>query len=350
MNLFKNYKTLKNLNTFKLDVKARSIQYVYSLQELILSWQYAQKYNLPVLLLGMGSNVLFINNFNGMVIINKIKKLKITESIHEWFIHVGAGNNWHQLIIKLMEKGIYGLENMAFIPGTVGAAPIQNISAYGMEFKDVCNYVDVINLINLKQYRLNKSNCKFGYRNSIFQNTYYKNYAIIAVGLKLLKTWQPRLTHTDLLCLKKHSITSQNILNIIYKIRYKKIPNPKYIGNAGSFFKNAILSKKKANLIKQQYPTCPIYPNSHNTVKISSAWLITQCNLKGYQIGGAAVDATQALILINKNHATGNDIIKLAYFVHKTVLDKFNIYLEPEVNIIDINGKINLRNNFYEPN
>lgn len=336
-----NHNKLKNYNTFNLNVKAKIIYLAFSIKELLTLWKEAKVKGWPVLLLGGGSNILFIDDFDGVVILNRITALKITESFQEWFIHVGSGNNWHQLVEELIKNGIYGLENMALILGSVGAAPIQNIGAYGMEFKDVCHYVDIINLRNGKQYRLDVAECQFGYRDSVLKHKYREDFAVISVGLKLKKLWKPILSYSGLTSLTKKTVTPENIFNAVCKIRKSKLPNPIFFGNAGSFFKNPVISNIDVNKIKNNYPQCPKYPQPDGTVKISGGWLIDQCDLKGYQCGGAAVHMDQALVLINKNNATGKDIVKLARYIHKKVIEKFAIILEPEVRFIGKYGEIN---------
>ncbi|MFV9998427.1 MAG: UDP-N-acetylmuramate dehydrogenase [Arsenophonus endosymbiont of Dermacentor nuttalli] len=336
-----NHSELKNYNTFSLDAKAKAIYSASSIEELLTLWKDAQVKGWPVLLLGGGSNVLFINDFDGVVILNRITALEITESSQEWFIHVGAGNNWHQLVKQLIKNGIYGLENMALIPGSVGAAPIQNIGAYDMEFKYVCHYVDIVDLTNGKQYRLNTAECQFGYRDSVFKHKYRENFAVVSVGLKLNKLWKPILTYAGLTSLAAQTVTAENIFNAVCKIRQSKLPDPLLVGNAGSFFKNPVISSIAANDIKTRYPQCPEYPQPDDAVKLATGWLIDQCNLKGYQCGGAAVHMDQALVLINKNNATGKDIVDLASYIRKKVLEKFGITLEPEVRFIGKYGEVN---------
>ncbi|MFP3014493.1 MAG: UDP-N-acetylmuramate dehydrogenase [Arsenophonus sp.] len=336
-----NFGELKKYNTFGLNAKAKAIYSASSKEELLALWRDAQVKSCPVLLLGNGSNVLFIDDFDGIVILNLIRALEITESSSEWFIHVGAGNNWHQLVEELIKNEIYGLENMALIPGSVGAAPIQNIGAYGMEFKDVCHYIDILNLNNGKQNRLNVSECQFGYRDSIFKHKYNKNFAVVSVGLKLNKLWKPILSYAGLAFLTDQILTAKNIFNTVCKIRKSKLPDPILLGNTGSFFKNPLISSIDANKIKISYPQCPGYPQLDGKVKIAAGWLIDQCNLKGYQCGGAAVHMDQALVLINKNNATGKDIVNLGRYVSKQVMKKFSITLEPEVCFIGKYGEIN---------
>ncbi|UBX28978.1 UDP-N-acetylmuramate dehydrogenase [Arsenophonus apicola] len=336
-----NHGKLKNYNTFGLDAKAKAIYSATSVEELLMLWKNARLKEWPVLLLGGGSNILFINDFDGLVILNQITSLMITESSHEWFIHVGAGNNWHQLVKELIKNGIYGLENMALIPGSVGAAPIQNIGAYGIEFKDVCHYVDIVDLNNGKQYRLDTAECQFGYRDSIFKHKYRDNFAIVSVGLKLNKRWKPILTYAGLTSLAAQTVTAETIFDAVCKIRQSKLPDPFLVGNAGSFFKNPVISSTAANEIKARYRQCPEYPQTDGTVKLAAGWLIDQCDLKGFQCGGAAVHSDQALVLINKNNATGKDIVDLARYIQKKVIEKFAITLEPEVRFIGKYGEVN---------
>ncbi|WP_063654778.1 UDP-N-acetylmuramate dehydrogenase [Candidatus Arsenophonus triatominarum] len=336
-----NHNELKKYNTFSLDAKAKAIYSATSVEELLMLWKNARLKGWPILLLGGGSNVLFISDFDGLVILNRITALEIIESPKEWFIHVGAGNNWHQLVETLIKNGIYGLENMALIPGSVGAAPIQNIGAYGMEFKDACHYVDIVYLNNGQQYRLDAAECQFGYRDSIFKHIYRENFAIVAVGLKLNKLWQPRLTYAGLTSLAAQTVTAETIFDAVCKIRQSKLPDPFFVGNAGSFFKNPVISSMVANEIKAHYPRCSEYPQIDGTVKLAAGWLIDQCDLKGYQCGGAAVHKEQALILINKNNATGEDIVDLARYIRKKVIEKFAITLEPEVRFIGKYGEVN---------
>ncbi|MFS1539072.1 MAG: UDP-N-acetylmuramate dehydrogenase [Candidatus Phlomobacter fragariae] len=336
-----NHSELKNYNTFRLDAKAKAIYSASSIEELLMLWKEAQVKGLPVLLLGGGSNVLFIDDFDGVVILNRITALEMTESSQEWSIHVGAGNHWHQLVEELIKNGIYGLENMALIPGSVGAAPIQNIGAYGMEFKDVCHYVDIANLNNGKQYRLNAAECQFGYRDSIFKHKYRENFAVVSVGLKFNKLWKPILSYAGLTSLTAQTVTAEDIFDAVCEMRQSKLPDPILIGNAGSFFKNPVISSMAANEIKTRYPQCPEYPQLDGTVKLAAGWLIDQCDLKDYQCGGAAVHMDQTLVLINKNNATGKDIVNLARYIHKKVIKKFAITLEPEVRFIGKYGEVN---------
>ncbi|QJC31892.1 UDP-N-acetylmuramate dehydrogenase [Enterobacteriaceae endosymbiont of Donacia versicolorea] len=334
---------LNNFNTFNIKNYAIKIIIVNNLKKLCKIWQKYKKKNLPCLILGKGSNVLFLNDFYGIVIINKIKGIYISELPKYWNLHINSGENWHELVKYTIENKIYGLENLALIPGSVGSAPIQNIGAYGASIKDFCQYVDIINPINKKIYRINKKECKFQYRDSIFKyDIYKKNYVIISIGLLLSKKWIPNLNYKDLKKLKKNNTNPnpQKIFNYICNIRKKKIPNPKIYGNAGSFFKNPFISLKLGLKLLKIYPQIPISIEK-SKLKLSAGWLIDQCKFKGYIRKGVMVHSKQSLIILNKsNNATGMDILKLAIKIYNAVGIKFNIWLEPEVKIINSYGEV----------
>ncbi|WP_041063589.1 UDP-N-acetylmuramate dehydrogenase [Candidatus Tachikawaea gelatinosa] len=335
------YQSLKYFNTFKLKVYAKSIVFAKSCKKLQKYWDYSQENNLPFLVLGQGSNVFFLENFLGLIVINKIWMLNIKEEYKYWRLHVGAGINWHNLVKFTIYKKIPGLENLAMIPGVIGAAPIQNIGAYGVDFNSICEYVDILNFNNHKKTRLYREECKFGYRNSIFKNEYHKNYAIISVGIKLYKNWQPKLNHYALTHMNKY-VQPIKIFNTICSIRKKKLPDLSTYGNAGSFFKNPLIKNDNnfKNLLKK-YPKISYVFYKNKQIKISGAWLIDQCNLSSYMIGGAKIYHKQPLILINKKNASPKNILDLSRYVYKTVGNKFNIWLEPEVHFIDRKGEFN---------
>ncbi|MBI6550727.1 UDP-N-acetylmuramate dehydrogenase [Xenorhabdus lircayensis] len=330
---------LKAFNTFSISARAEHIGIATSIESLLSLWQEAMRKDHPILLLGGGSNILLTENFNGTVILNRILGIDIKESDTAWHIHVGAGENWHELITHLLKQQIHGLENLALIPGNVGSAPIQNIGAYGIEFKHVCEYVDFVELKTGNSIRLMTNECQFAYRDSIFKHQYKDGYAITAVGLRLNKEWEPTLTYGGLAQFSREDVTPEQIFNTVCEMRQSKLPDPAVMANAGSFFKNPIVSTELAQKIQSEYPDCPQYHNEHS-VKIAAGWLIDQCHLKGYSIGDAAVHTKQALVLINKGNATGQDIVTLAAYVHNKVAEKFNIFLEPEVRFIGSEGEI----------
>ncbi|MEQ4925522.1 UDP-N-acetylmuramate dehydrogenase [Proteus hauseri] len=333
--------SLQAFNTFGLRAKAHQIETANNKDELCAYWQSAQDQKLPTLILGGGSNVLFTEDFNGVVIRNCISGIEITEDYQQWHIHVGAGENWHALIEFLLEKNIYGLENLALIPGNAGSAPIQNIGAYGKELKDVCAYVDIVELSTGHISRLTNEECEFGYRDSIFKHYYQQGFSIIGVGLTLNKKWEPILTYGDLVKLSPETVTPKDVFESVCHMRKSKLPDPLITGNAGSFFKNPIIDINSAQQLKSEFPFCPQYVQS-NGVKLAAGWLIDQCGLKGFQLGGASVHTKQALVLINTTGtASGEDIVKLAAYIRQKVSERFGVQLEPEVRFIGTSGEIN---------
>ncbi|MBX4181216.1 UDP-N-acetylmuramate dehydrogenase [Sodalis sp. CWE] len=333
--------TLKFLNSFAIDVCAQCIVAANTKIELFKFWQKAKEYSMPVIVLGSGSNVLFLENYDGTVLLNRITGITIEERSNAWYLHVGAGEIWHNLVNICLKKRIPGLENLALIPGRVGSAPIQNIGAYGVELQRFCNYVDVLQLTTGKTFRLSVDECQFDYRDSIFKHSLREEYAIISIGLQLSKFWEPVLTHSDLSHLKKQKITQKTVYDIVCMLRRKKLPDPTFYGNAGSFFKNPTINISNAATLLNCYPDTPYYPQlDKGKVKLSAGWLIDACGLKGYQLGGAAIHKRQALILININCATGKDVAKLAHHVRQKVAEKFSVCLEPEVRFIGARGEI----------
>ncbi|OCQ53005.1 UDP-N-acetylenolpyruvoylglucosamine reductase [Photorhabdus australis subsp. thailandensis] len=333
--------SLKKFNAFGLSAHAKHLDIAESPESLLALWQEAKKQKQPVLLLGGGSNILFTEDFEGTVILNRIMGIQCQETDNLWRLHVGAGENWHDLVCYSLQNRIYGLENLALIPGCAGAAPIQNIGAYGIEFRDICEYVDVLNLENGERMRLSADECQFGYRDSVFKHKYKENHSITSVGLLLKKNWQPILNYGALTKLSKGSITPHQIFSLVCAIRTSKLPDPAIAGNAGSFFKNPIVSAEVAATIKENYPDSPqYYSHTDGAFKLAAGWLIEQCNLKGYRIGGAAVHLKQALVLINQENATGKDVIALAAYIRQQVIRKFGVLLEPEVRFIGAKGEI----------
>lgn len=234
-----------------------------------------------------------------------------------------------------------GLENLALIPGCVGSSPIQNIGAYGVELQRVCEYVDCVELSTGKHLRVNAAECRFGYRDSIFKHEYQDRFAIVAVGLRLPKQWQPVLTYGDLTRLDPTTVTPQQVFDSVCHMRTTKLPDPKVNGNAGSFFKNPVVTGNIAQELLAKFPTAPHYPQADGSVKLAAGWLIDQCQLKGMRIGGAAVHQQQALVLINADNATSQDVVQLAHHVRQKVGEKFNVWLEPEVRFIGPQGEMN---------
>ncbi|GKX53310.1 UDP-N-acetylmuramate dehydrogenase [Budvicia aquatica] len=333
--------SIQALHTFGLPVRAERVIFAESPQQLVDAWQQAEKGEHPVLLLGEGSNMLFLEDFSGWIILNRIKGINVRESDDAWHLHIGAGENWHELVRYTLEHNFSGLENLALIPGCVGSSPIQNIGAYGVELKDVCEYVDVLDLASGDISRIAAADCQFGYRDSVFKHQFRDGYAIVAVGLVLDKVWKPVLSYGDLRQFDSATVTPKQVFDSVCAMRSSKLPDPKITGNAGSFFKNPIVSAQVAAQILAEYPNAPHYPQPDGQEKLAAGWLIDMCQLKGYRIGGAAVHQQQALVLINLDHATSLDVTALAGYVRQQVAERFNVWLEPEVRFIGPSGERN---------
>lgn len=333
--------SLKPWNTFGIDRSAKEIIRVETEKQLLTAWQTAIAGHYPPLILGEGSNILFLKDYSGVVIINRIMGIEVSETPDAWHLHVGAGENWHQLVRFALDNGMPGLENLALIPGCAGSSPIQNIGAYGIELQRVCQYVDCIELTTGQKQRLSAAECRFGYRDSIFKHEYQDRYAIVAVGLTLAKEWQPVLSYGDLTRLDPQTVTPRQVFDAVCHMRMTKLPDPKVNGNAGSFFKNPVISAEKAQELLATYPNIPHYPQPDGNMKLAAGWLIDQCQLKGKVIGGAAVHNQQALVLINYSQASSEDVVNLARYVRQQVGEKFNIWLQPEVRFIGEMGEVN---------
>lgn len=332
--------SLQPFNTFGIQAQAENLVHARSTEQLVSAWRDASAAGKPVLLLGEGSNVLFLEDFSGTVVLNRITGVDIREGEEAWHIHAGAGENWHRLVEHTLERGIAGLENLALIPGCVGSAPVQNIGAYGVEIKQVCEYVDCVELATGKVQRLTAQACRFGYRDSIFKHEYQDRYAIVAVGLRLPKVWTPVLTYGDLTNLEPATVTPRQVFDAVCHMRRAKLPDPAINGNAGSFFKNPVLSAPQAAELLQHFADAPHYPQPDGSVKLAAGWLIDNCELKGFCLGGAAVHRQQALVLINQGGATSQDVVALAHLVRQRVGEKFNVWLEPEVRFIGTQGEV----------
>ncbi|OCG12932.1 MULTISPECIES: UDP-N-acetylmuramate dehydrogenase [unclassified Gilliamella] len=324
-------------NTFGLTVFAQQVVTITTVEQLQQVWQ-DNTQNSPIIIIGEGSNTLFTCDFDGIVIVNRIKGITITETEQAWYLKVGAGEIWHDLVSTTIAQDISGLENLALIPGCVGSAPIQNIGAYGVEFQNVADYVELLELATGKIITVTDG--QYGYRESIFKKAYLQGYAVINVGIKLPKQWQPVLTYGELRNFDPKNVTPKMVFDKVCEIRRSKLPDPKVLGNGGSFFKNPVVDKIEADKLLEIYPNMPIYPQANHQIKLAAGWLIDQCGLKGYQIGGAAVHQQQALVLVNKNQATAQDIVELARYIKKCVLQKFLVSLSPEIRFIGNSGEI----------
>ena len=335
MNFKFNY-SLLNHNSFSIDVKAKKFIEVKSTEELKEVLSISGDEN--KLIIGEGSNILFTKNFEGLVIHLNVGGIVINKIDNDYrIVTAGAGENWHDLVIYCLKNGLGGIENLSLIPGSVGAAPIQNIGAYGVELKDVFVSCEVLDkrTMELENYMLD--DCSFGYRDSIFK----KNKNLIITSLKLKLKIKNHNIISDYVDIKKELIrlnidkpTINDISNAVCKIRKAKLPDPKIIGNAGSFFKNPIINSEKLDRLKKKYKDVPAFKLKENKYKIPAAWLIETAGFKGKNYGNFGVHQNQPLVLVNYGNAKGNDIYKLSISISKIIVKIFDIKLEAEVNII----------------
>lgn len=331
--------SLKKLNTFAIDVLAKYLALVDTTEELQSLLLQPQWRKTTKLILGGGSNILFTDNFNGLVIkINILGKKVVTEDEEFVWLQVGAGENWHHLVMFCIAQGYAGIENLSLIPGNIGAAPIQNIGAYGVELQQVFDSLTAVNLNTGKIKTFTTEECCFGYRDSVFKNTLKDKYAITSVTLKLNKTPQFDIEYgaiqTTLMDMGIKELSIEAISKAVIKIRQEKLPDPMQIGNAGSFFKNPEVDKQTLGRIQSSYPSLPYFMTDINLYKIPAGWLIEQCGFKGIRHGDIGVYDKQALVIVNYGDGTGHAILALAKEICSSVYDKFGIELVNEVNII----------------
>ena len=329
--------SLKPYNTFGIDANALYLcdcQTEKDLTEILNDPAYKQ---VNKLVLGGGSNVLFTKDFNGLIILNSIKgKEIIDENDNTIILRVGAGEDWDELVEYTVKNDWAGLENLSYIPGSVGASPIQNIGAYGEEVKNTINEVETIDLQTLKKINYKNEDCQFGYRNSIFKHELKGKAIITHVTFKLNKQHIFNLNYGALneTVSQKGEITLENIRDSIIEIRKSKLPEPEELGSAGSFFKNPIIEADQYKQLQQNFPNIPAYQLSENEFKVPAGWLIDQLGWKGYCEGDAGVHKKQALVLVNYGNATGNQIYSLSQKIIQSVKEAYGIELEYEVNVI----------------
>lgn len=340
---------LEKFNTFGIKAQARFFVEIESEEDLLNLFDLPEFKNNLKLFLGGGSNVLFTKDFEGIVILNKLKGIEILEEDDgSVLIKSFGGEVWDDLVSFTCEKGYWGIENLAFVPGTVGGAPMQNIGAYGAELKDTLEYLEAYDIETGEKKVFTNTECEFGYRDSVFKNKFKGKYFISAIVLTLSKIEKKNIEYRVLKdFLIENNIspdTSKIVSECVTKIRQSKLPDPKVLGNAGSFFKNTFVAKEKLESLLQVYPDMPYFiepiPDAgfNNTkeekIKIPSAWLIEQCGFKGKKVGNVGMHTKQALVLVNYGGATGEEIYSFAKQVIGGVFDKFGIKLNPEVNLI----------------
>lgn len=335
--LFQENYNLQNKNTFGLRVFAKYFCEVFSITELkeVLDQFKDEKY----LVLGSGSNILFTKNFDGCVLQFSKKGInKIEEDKDFVLLEVFAGELWDDFVSYCVENNFYGVENLSLIPGTVGASPIQNIGAYGQELKDTFFALNGVYLNDLNERTFFKSGCNFDYRTSIFKNELKNRFLITSVVFRLKKSHQLNTHYSsieqELNNMGKNDPTLAEIRNIVKKIRQEKLPDPKLLGNSGSFFKNPEIETVYFEKLKESFPLLKGFLASETTIKIPAGWLIEQCGWKGKRTGNVGVHENQALVLVNYGGAKGNEILQLAQIIKDDVYQRFEIQLEEEVNII----------------
>ncbi|RDX35262.1 UDP-N-acetylmuramate dehydrogenase [Kangiella sp. HD9-110m-PIT-SAG06] len=293
--------------------------------------------------LGGGSNLLLLGHVPLTFLKADITGISYEESGDDVLVTAGAGVNWHELVLDSLQKGYSGLENLSLIPGNVGAAPIQNIGAYGVELEQLFVSLNAVDLYSGEVLVFKQKDCQFGYRDSIFKHEHRGRYMITEVTLRLNKKPQLVLTYGPLKALAESAVglSAKDVSDEVIKIRQSKLPDPMALGNAGSFFKNPVVNNDDYQALKESYPELVGYPIGSSEVKLAAGWLIDQCGLKGYRQGDAGVHQQQALVLVNHGQASGDDILSLAAHVRDIVMQKFGVKLEPEVWII---GKQDLFN------
>ncbi len=329
---------LDSLLTMRLPVRAKQFIEITNREDLKLFLR--KNANEPLYILGGGSNVVFLNDFNGTILhINSLGKEILKEDDNHVWIRAEAGENWHELVLWTLSNNFGGLENLSLIPGKVGASPMQNIGAYGVEIKDVLEEVEAIEIATGEIQKFSKDDCNLGYRESIFKNELKDQFIITAVTYKLTK--RNHILHTEygaiqtkLEELNVKNPTIQDVSAAVIAIRENKLPDPRKIPNCGSFFKNPVLLNEEYNFLKEDYPNLPNYPVNEQQVKIPAAWLIEKAGWKGYRNQHVGVHDKQALVLINYNHGTGKEIYDLSQEIIQDIFNTFGILLQREVNII----------------
>ncbi len=329
--------SLKPYNTFGIDAKARHFASFSNTEE--LNELLTRNNSSETLLLGGGSNILLTNDYEGLVLKNEIKGIKkINEDDDFVYIQSGAGENWHQFVLQCIESNWAGVENLSLIPGCVGASPMQNIGAYGVEIKDVFYELKAFHRKEKTNYTFTLNDCDFGYRESVFKRKYKDEFVITSVTFRLRKKPIFNISYGAIEQeLEKMGVTELSIKAIsdaVIAIRSSKLPDPKEIGNAGSFFKNPEISNSDFIRLQTQFPTIVGYSLANGNTKLAAGWLIEQCGWKGYRNGDAGCHAKQALVLVNYGNASGSEIYDLSEEILQSVKIKFGVVLEREVNIV----------------
>lgn len=333
--------SLRPYTTFGIEAQANYFADLTSEADFDTLRQLNELTNLPKLILGGGSNLLLTQSFNGLVLKLSLGGIDVVrQDERHVYVRAGGGVVWHDLVMYCVANNYAGMENLSLIPGTVGAAPMQNIGAYGVEIEQLFDHLEAVHLETGERQRFDHADCQFGYRESVFKHALKGQYIITSVTFRLDK--EPTF-HTSYgaisetlaeMGISDDKLTIRAISDAVIRIRRSKLPNPDEIGNAGSFFKNPEIDQAQFETLKATYPTMPGYPITSGRVKVPAGWLIEQAGWKGYRVGDAGVHTKQALVLVNYGHATGQQILDLARQVRASVQDKFGIEINPEVNII----------------
>lgn len=328
--------SLKAYNTFGIEAKAKQFVSAHSIAEL----NEVLLLNQDIFVLGGGSNMLLTQNINKLVVHIALKGISVIKEDEDYvWVKANAGENWHEFVLWCIDHNYGGIENLSLIPGNVGTTPIQNIGAYGIEIKNVFASCEAININSREIKEFNKKDCQFGYRESVFKNALKEQYIITSVVFKLTKTNHKTNSsygaiETELANNNISTPTIKDISNAVIAIRKSKLPDPKELGNSGSFFKNPIISVDKYKELHKKHPEMPHYVISETEVKVPAGWLIEQAGFKGKRFGDAGIHKNQALVLVNYGNATGQEIVAVSKNIQKTILEKYEIVIEAEVNII----------------
>jgi len=331
--------SLKPYNTFGIDVKADYYVELSSHEEIISFVNNHLKIYPDYLILGGGSNILFVNDFHGLVIHLSNKGITIlNEDNDHATLQVNAGENWDDLVSFCVDSGYGGIENLSMIPGSVGAAPIQNIGAYGVELKDYFKELQALNLVSGEIELFTKRDCQFAYRNSIFKNKLKGQYLILNITISLDKKPSFQTSYgvieQELQAMQHDTLSVQSIREAVCNIRSRKLPDPDELGNGGSFFKNPVVSNERYDSLVKEFPDIASYPQGEMQHKLAAGWLIEKAGWKGYRKGDAGVHGEQALVLVNYGKAGGKDILNLSEEIRNSVFELFQVDLEREINVV----------------
>jgi UDP-N-acetylmuramate dehydrogenase len=331
--------SLRPFNSFGIDVLAKAFSVFHSAEELAEILEDAENKTLAEkLVLGGGSNILLTKNFDGLVLKNEMPGTFLVDTDAEhYYVKVGAGENWHRFVMHCVDQNYAGIENLALIPGNVGASPMQNIGAYGVEIKDVFYQLEAYHIKDRRVDVFTKDDCKFGYRESVFKSLLKNQYVILSVTFKLLRNPVFNTAYGAIMAeldeMKITDLTIHSIARAVIRIRQSKLPDPSVIGNAGSFFKNPEIDTDQFRELKIRFPEIIGYDLPGHRVKLAAGWMIEQCGWKGYREGDAGCHAQQALVLVNYGNAKGEEILTLSNKIISSVKNRFGVTLEKEVNI-----------------